>query len=198
MRQRVATEAATLLYFGAEKEYKQAKRRAAATFGTHFLPTNREVAFELNRIADEIEGPTRGQQLVLMRQEAIKIMATLKQYNPILIGSVWRGTIRRGSDIDIGVFHNAPNEIANVLAESNLKIAGTEWTSVTKQGKKLTAFHIYAETPEGNKAEITVRSEEEKGLQRKCEVFGDTMTGLDLRELKKVLAENPTAQFVPT
>jgi hypothetical protein len=35
---------------------------------------------------------------------------------------------------------------------------------VTKQGKKLAAFHIHAETPEDNKAEITVRSEEEKGL----------------------------------
>ena len=40
LKSKVAREAATLLYFGAEKEYKQAKTRAAQTLGTHFLPSN--------------------------------------------------------------------------------------------------------------------------------------------------------------
>jgi hypothetical protein len=64
---RVAREAATLLYFGAEKEYKQAKLKAAKTFGVHFLPTNLEVALELDRIAEEKEGSARKERLVLMR-----------------------------------------------------------------------------------------------------------------------------------
>ena len=42
LKHRVAREAATLLYFGAEKEYKQAKEKAAQTFGVHFLPFNLE------------------------------------------------------------------------------------------------------------------------------------------------------------
>ena len=46
LKSRVAREAATLLYFGAEKEYKQAKTRAAETLGTDFLPSNLEVALE--------------------------------------------------------------------------------------------------------------------------------------------------------
>ena len=103
LRNRVAAEAATLLYFGAEKEYKQAKHKAARTLRTHFLPSNREVALELNRIADEDEGPARKQRLVQMRQEALKIMIITEQHDPMLIGSVWRGTIRRGSDIDIAL-----------------------------------------------------------------------------------------------
>ena len=54
---KIAREAATLLYFGAEKEYKQAKLKAARTFGVHFLPSNLQVALELDKIAEENEGP---------------------------------------------------------------------------------------------------------------------------------------------
>jgi predicted nucleotidyltransferase len=53
---RVAREAATLLYYGAEKEYKQAKQKAAKTLGTKFLPSNLDVALELDKIAQENEG----------------------------------------------------------------------------------------------------------------------------------------------
>jgi predicted nucleotidyltransferase len=197
VRQRVATEAAKLLYFGADKEYKQAKHKAAGTLGTHFLPTNREVALELNRIADENEGPARRQRLIRMRHEALKIMTTLKQYNPVLIGSVWRGTIHRGSDIDIALCHNTPDDIVKLLTANNLKIAKTEWASVTKHGSKQAAFHVYAETTEGNKAEITVRGEDEAGKMRRCEIFGDAMTELNVKELEKVLADNPAIQFIP-
>jgi predicted nucleotidyltransferase len=198
VRQRVASEAATLLYFGAEKEYKQAKHKAAQTLGTHFLPTNREVALELNRIADETEGLARQRRLIQMRQQALKIMTTLKKYDPVLIGSVWRGTIRRGSDIDIALCHNTPEDIVKRLAEDDLKIARTEWTNVTKQGKTLEALHIHAETADGNHVEITVRNQDEAGKARKCEIFGDAMTGLNVKELQKVLTENPAAQFIPS
>ena len=56
LKRRVAREAATLLYFGAEKEYKQAKDKAAKTLGAHFLPSNREVALELDNVTEEQEG----------------------------------------------------------------------------------------------------------------------------------------------
>jgi len=51
LRKRIAREAASLLYFGAEKEYKQAKLKAAKTVKSKFLPTNLEVALELDKIA---------------------------------------------------------------------------------------------------------------------------------------------------
>src|SRR5512136_812307 len=100
----VAREAVTLLFFGAEKEYKQAKTKAAETLGTHFLPSNLEVALELDKIAEENEGPKRKQRLTEMRKEALQVMKLLSAYCPVLIGSVWRGTIKQGSDIDIAVY----------------------------------------------------------------------------------------------
>ena len=198
LKSRVATEAAILLYYGAEKEYRQAKLKAAKTFGVHFLPSNREIALELDRITEENEGLTRKEQLVQMRREALSIMIILKANCPLLIGSVWRGTTRKGSDIDLAIYHYSPEEIPKILAANGFKAYKTEWTTVTNHGKTETSFHIYSETLGKHTVEIVVRSPEEANRKRKCEVFGDEIKGLNLQELSKVLAENPTRKFLPS
>jgi len=197
LRGKIAREAATLLYFGAEKEYKQAKLKAAKTLGSHFLPTNREVALELDSIAEETEGAARKERLAQMREEALKMMKILEAYNPLLIGSVWRGTIRRGSDIDIALYHDSPSEIANLLKTNGFDVSKTEWTTVTKKGKTESSFHIYCETSGKQRMEIVVRSSEEASRKRKCEIFGDEIKGLSPHELEKLLKENPTQKFIP-
>ncbi|MBN1358203.1 nucleotidyltransferase domain-containing protein [Candidatus Bathyarchaeota archaeon] len=197
LRCKIAKEAATLLYFGAEKEYKQAKLKAANTLGAHFLPTNLEVAVELDKIAEAHEGSARKERLVKMRKEALQIMRFLKEYSPILIGSVWRGTIRRGSDIDITVYHDVPDEILNFIKNRGVKISRTEWTTVNKKGKTEESFHVYVETASKQTAEIVVRSPDEADCKRKCEVFGDELKGLNVQELKRVLEENPAQKFIP-
>ncbi len=195
---RVVREAATLLYFGAEKEYKQAKVKAAETLGTHFLPSNLDVALELDKIAEENEGPQRKERLVQMRNEALEIMKLLDAYYPVLIGSVWRGTIRHGSDIDIAVYIDEPEEIVRILKAQEIKVSKTAWTKVNKRGLTSASFHIYAETSAKFGLEIVARSSEEAGKKRKCEIFGDEMKGLRAQELEKVLKTNPTKQFLPT
>ena len=145
-KSRVAREAATLLYFGAEKEYKQAKDRAAKTLGAHFLPSNLEVALELDKIAEENEGSKRKDRLFEMRREALEIMKALTIYHPVLIGSVWRGTVRLGSDIDIAVYADEPQRVINAVKAQGLKVSRTTWTTVNKHGTTLTSFHIYAQT----------------------------------------------------
>jgi len=197
LRCKIAKEAAALLYFGAEKEYKQAKLKAAKTLGAHFLPTNLEVAVELDKIVEALEGLTRKERLIQMRKEAVKIMKTLKEYNPLLIGSVWRGTIRQGSDIDIAVCNDMPEEILNLLKKSGVKISKTEWTTVTKRGKTEASFHMYFETSGKQTVELVVRSAEETNCRRKCEIFGDELKGLSVHELERVLKENPAQKFVP-
>jgi predicted nucleotidyltransferase len=196
IRRSVAREAATLLYFGIEKEYRQAKLRAAKTLGVHFLPSNFEVAMELDRIAEENEGATRLERLVKMRKEALGLMKMLEKFSPVLVGSVWRGTIYRESDIDIIAYHNEPHEILKLL-KKKFKILECGWTAVTKRGKPKKSFHIILELPSGEKAEITVRDVEELGVREICEIYGDTISGLNIQELEKVLSENPTKRFVP-
>lgn len=197
VKSKVAREAATLLYFGAEKEYKQAKLKAAETFGTHFLPTNLEIALELDRIAEEKEGSSRKERLIIMRKQALKIMKLLNAYCPLLIGSVWRGTIRYGSDIDIAVYAENTEEIIETLKANKIKISKTSWTTVNKQGKTLSSFNIKAQDTDRYTMEIVVRTPEEANIKRKCEVFGDQIKGLKTCDLEKILTQNPTQKFLP-
>ena len=198
LKNKVAKEAATLLYFGAEKEYKQAKTRAAQTLGVHFLPSNLEVATQLDHIAEENEGENRKERLTQMRNEALQVMKRLDTYYPLLIGSVWRGTTRRGSDIDIAVYADDPQEVVDILNAQGTKVLKTAWTTVNKHGRTLTSLHVYAKTSTNNGLEIVVRSSEEQGEKRKCEIFGDEIKGLKTKELERLLEENPAGKFVPS
>ena len=197
-KKRVAREAAVLLYTSQEKEYKQAKSRAAQTLGARVLPSNFEVAKELDNIAEEREGRARQERLLRMRREALQVMEFLKRFHPKLIGSVWRGTARKNSDIDIVTFSSSPKTVLTELQKSNFKIVKTEWLSVTKRGRKEASFHIHLILPSGNEVEVVVRNPERIEVKERCEIYGDFMTGLSYPQLKRVLEENPLQKFVPT
>jgi predicted nucleotidyltransferase len=124
-------------------------------------------------------------------------MQILKDFYPRLIGSVWRGTIHKNSDIDIVTFSQDHNSVHAQIKENRFKIAKTERLSVTKEGKKETSFHIYIVLPSNNKAEIIVKSLEKKDFPEKCEIYGDEMTGLNHLQLQKLIKEKPIQKFVP-
>jgi predicted nucleotidyltransferase len=197
LKQRVAREAAILLYTSQEKEYKQAKLRATRTLGIRLLPSNAQVANELDKVADEMEGSRRKEQLFQMRREALETMKVLEGFHPRLIGSVWRGTVHRGSDIDIVTFSSDPANVLKSLQYKNFKVAKTEWQSAPKLSRREKSFHIYLLLPLGDQAEVVVRSLERRDEKEKCEIYGDTVTGLNSRQLERVLAEDPFKKFVP-
>ena len=196
-RARVAEESALLLYTRQEKEYKQAKLRAAKTLGARVLPSNVEVAEALDRVADEREGEQRKSKLVAMRKEAMEIMKLLRKAHPLLTGSVWRGTARSGSDIDIVVFSDTPENVRRELEKADHRVIKTEWQAVTKQGKKLQTFHIHLLLPSNDEVEITIRDLERMHVKEPCEIYGDVQTGLGIPQLKRVLKTNPTQKFTP-
>jgi len=197
-RNRVAQEAALLLYTSQEKEYKQAKKRASETLGARVLPSNLEVAEELDRIAEEREGPSRRELLLRMRREAREIMEALKEFNPRLVGSVWRGTARQNSDVDIVTFSQDHLQVLKQLQKHNFEAESSEWRSVTKEGRKESSFHIHILLPSGDEMEVVVRSPDRLGQPERCETYGDVKTGLSLNQLTKILKENPLQKFVPT
>jgi predicted nucleotidyltransferase len=197
LRSRVALEAALLLYTSQEKEYKQAKQRAAETLGVRVLPRNLEVAEELDRIAEEREGASRKELLLRMRREAHKIMDILRNFNPRLVGSVWRGTARQNSDIDIITFSQDELQVLKQLQKHNFVAESSEWRSATKEGRKEASFHIHIFLPSGDEAEVVVRSPDCLGQPERCEIYGDVKTGLNLNQLAKIIKDNPLQKFVP-
>ena len=197
LRKRVAREAAFLVYTSQEKEYKQAKRKAAEILGARILPSNREVADELDSIADEIEGKSRLKRLLRMRKEALEIMQCLEDYSPRLIGSVWRGTVHKNSDIDITVFSHDPKDVMKRIAERNFKIIKVEEDVIAEGEDKRSTFHIHIILPSGDEAEVVVRDPKDKMRDEICEIYGDVIRGLSLNDLRKILESDPYKRFVP-
>jgi len=195
-RAEVAREAARLLYDRKVKEYKDAKEMAAASLGSRALPSNFEVANELDRLVEEMEGSDRLTRLVEMRKIAVDLMRLLSDFDPVLIGSVWRGTPRQGSDIDIVVYSDTPEEIECKLGD--LEIVGSEQKTFTLGGLPRTSTHI--EVVVGDHAvEVVVRPPREREYYReeRCETYGDIKRGIKRGELEKLIQVDPLRQFIP-
>jgi predicted nucleotidyltransferase len=193
----VAREAAILLYSSQENEYKQAKHSAARSLRTRVLAANKEIAEELDKIADEIEGSARKEMIVQLRKDALTVMVHLGDLSPRLVGSVWRGTAHKNSDIDIEAFSNDPQIVVDRLKKnfSNIRAAG--WQAMTKGEKNETAFHVYLHLASGNEAEVIVRNPEKMNQTEKCEIYGDIIKGLNIHQLRRVMIENPIQKFTP-
>ncbi len=197
LRKRVAQEAAELLYSLQEEEYRQAKLRASKNLGIRMLPSNAEVAVQLDLIAQEKEGKSRKERLVQMRREALEAMKILKDFYPKLVGSVWRGTSHRHSDIDIITYAQEPQEIVTTLRKNKYNMIHSEVHKITKEGEKRSSLHIYVDLPSSNQVEIVVRNLEDVNRREKCEIYGDNITGLTMPQLRKVLKQEAQRKFTP-
>ncbi|MHA1594698.1 MAG: nucleotidyltransferase domain-containing protein [Candidatus Baldrarchaeia archaeon] len=197
LRAIVAREAARLLYFGVVEEYYAAKRLAAENLGVNVLPSNREIALALDEFADLIEGEDRAKRLVKMREDALELMLILKDYRPRLIGSVWRGTITRNSDIDIEVFSENVDDVVETLIKNGIKEIRVEEVKKHTDDLKRVFIHIKTKSRRGFEVDIAVRDSNDHDKYEICEIFGDLKKGLSIKELKRVLRENPVQKFVP-
>lgn len=192
----IAREAAKLLYYNQVKEYNQAKENASSFLGIKTIPSNIEVAIELDKLAEEVEGTSRKELIVELRKEALKLMVDLKTFNPRLVGSVWRGTARKGSDIDIIVYTQQPKLVLEVIKNkyNHLKI---EYPFKTDKGKTSRFFHIFVGLPTGKEAEIVVRNLEGMNEKYKCDIYDDFIKGLKISQLQKILEKDPLQKFIP-
>ena len=195
-REQVAIEAASLLYNRTVKEYKDAKELAASSLGTRALPSNYEVAMMLDRLVEENEGSDRLTMLIEMREIARDVMHLIAEYDPVLIGSVWRGTPRRGSDIDIVVYHDSPETVKKKITQDEEETV--ERKEFIVDGQPRTSTHI-AYTIKTHSLEIVVRPPNDREAYRdeRCETYGDIKRGIRLPELEKLIETDPLRRFIP-
>jgi len=193
----VAKEAARLLYYGFAGEYYTAKREAAKALGVKVLPINREIAEELDQLSDLLEGQQKRDRLKNMRKEALEIMKVLKRFSPVLVGSVWRGTAHRGSDIDMRVYSDDETAVIETINQSKYRLIRQERTLKTVGTDRKIYLHIFVKTPRGDEAEIVIRPLEDINVKEKCEIFGDELKGLRIRELEEIVQNDPLKKFIP-
>jgi len=197
IRYRVAKEAASLLYTRQEKEFKQAKLRAAMTLGARSLPSNKDIALELDKLADETEGAERAERLIQMRKDALWIMVILGGFHPKLTGSVWRGTVNKNSDIDIEAFTSDKNQVLGRITGNGLAVSKAQWIFVSKGHELERVFQVCLILPSKSEIELIVRSPERRDRPDVCETYGDRVKGLDIHQLRRILLTDPLRKFVP-
>jgi predicted nucleotidyltransferase len=195
-RKKVAKEAAWLLYRQIVTDYLSAKQAAARNLKMRILPTNAQVAEAVDALSTQIEGPARDQLLISLRQHALQVMHLLHSFHPRLIGSVWRGTARRGSDIDLEAFCDAPQLVITCLQTKypDLTQALMEKTTTGRTDRFL---HVSFPISSTCIIDINVKRQDMIYMRRICEVYNDVITGLTYTQLQKVLDKDPLQRFLP-
>jgi hypothetical protein len=190
LRQAIALEAARLMYERVETEYFTAKRKAArrlcrGSLKPEDLPSNAEIRDQIQTFARLHEGDRRTRNLREMRVEALRLMRLLRQFRPRLIGSVMTGHVRKGSDIDLHLFCDAPALITDLLEQDGCQF-DLERKQVTKHGESRVFTHIHVH--DRFNFELTVYPEDKAHYVFKSSITGKPIERASIAELEEFLA----------
>lgn len=122
-RQMVAQEAARIIVNHGVRDYRAAKMKAAERLGLNArgtLPGNAEIE---QAVADHLQlfgREAHGDFLSDLRRTALEAMELLEQFWPRLVGPVLNGTADDHSAINLHVFADHPEIVAQMLADAGL------------------------------------------------------------------------------
>lgn len=124
IRQEVAAEAARILATEGQRNYGQAKQKAAHRLGLSGrsgLPSNAEVEAELKRYQAMYGGETLADDLVEKRRAALAAMKFFGRFRPKLVGPVLEGTSDRHSRISLHAFCETEDDVIAFLLSRNIR-----------------------------------------------------------------------------
>src|SRR3954471_11078377 len=192
VRRQIALLAARLMYSREEKEYFTAKRKAARQLGVEYrfrpgdLPSNSEIRDQIQAMARIHEGPKRLVHLRDMRVEALRLMRKLARYRPRLIGSVWTGHVRHGSDIDIHIFSDSLSHVTATLDEHALTY-DVQRKRIIKYGEERVFTHIHVD--DRHRYELTLYPEDKVHYVFKSSITGKAIERASIAELEELLRD---------
>ena len=189
LRRAIAHEAARLLYFREESEYYRAKQKAARRLchgwvKPNELPSNAEIRDAVQSFARLHEGQARLDALQDMRLTALRMMLRLERFHPRIIGSVFTGHVRRGSDIDLHVFSDSIEAVAASL-DVDMIPYDIERKQVRKSGEHHVYIHIHVK--EKYPIELTVYPTSLRSYNFRSSVTGKPIEKASIPEFKSFL-----------
>lgn len=191
LRREIAYQAARLMYQRQESEYYRAKVKAARRVAPGWvkpadLPSNAEIREQVQLLARMHEGERRNDNLFRMRLSALRMMKRLKRFHPRLIGSVWTGHIRQGSDIDIHLFADGVSGVTAEL-EAEALLYDVQRKEVRKHGEHrvYTHVHLFDEFP----FELTVYSRDKQHQSFTCSITHKPIPRASIAQLEQFLQE---------
>ncbi|MEZ4316232.1 MAG: nucleotide-binding enzyme [Myxococcota bacterium] len=180
VRMAIAREAARAMYREGVDQYFDAKRIAAkrvlgvnargVRYRPQDLPSNGEIREALLELVSFAEGTDRVRRLFAMRVLALQTMRALAAYHPRLIGSVWTGHARRGSDIDLHVFTESRDRLELDLWERGWTFEPEE--VLIREGTGFRAFHHIHVLDHEHPIELSVYEPHERRIQTRSSTTG--------------------------
>ena len=191
LRRQIAYQAAMLMYQRQESEYYRAKMKAARKICKGWvkpkdLPSNAEIRDEIQNLARMLEGEARTHHLQEMRLEALRMMLILEKYHPRLIGSVFTGHVRRGSDIDLHIFADSFESVTGELDYHGFNY-DTEYKRIVKNGERQLYKHIHV--ADRYPFELTVYPTSKKSYAFKSSITGKSIEKASINQLIEYLAQ---------
>ena len=191
IRRQIAWQAAKLMYDREESEYYRAKMKAARKIckgwvAPRDLPSNAEIRDEIQQFARLIEGEDRNRNLQTMRLAALGVMRILSKFRPRIIGSVYTGHIRSGSDIDLHLFSNSVQAITSELDYHHLRYE-VRRKSVRKNGEETTYRHVHVH--DQFEFELTVYPESKLSYAFKSSITGKPIEKASLPQFESFLLQ---------
>lgn len=191
LRREIAYQAARMMYERQESEYYRAKIKAARRIAPGWvkpadLPSNAEVREQIQLLARMHEGDSRKDHLLNMRLAALRMMRRLERFHPRLIGSVWTGYIRQGSDIDLHLFTDSVASVTSAL-EADMLLYDVQRKEVRKNGEHrvFTHVHVFDEYP----FELTVYGKDKQHFTFKCSITHKPIQRASLAQLEQFLQQ---------
>ncbi|MCS7126618.1 MAG: hypothetical protein NZ929_06905 [Aigarchaeota archaeon] len=197
LREIVAEHAARILYSRRTEEYIEAKKLAAQELGVKVLPKNIDIALKLLEVALENEGEEYWERLKNMRAQALELMEILEEFNPRVVGSVWRGVVKPDSDIDIELDCEDLDSVIMKLQEKKFVVKELVKVDLPEPLREGSLVKIKTETRDGYQVEIILKEHHAYLNPSRCDIYGDLKKGLTLTELKRIMKDEPTRLFIP-
>jgi len=198
IRLSIAREAARIMYEEGVKEYRDAKRKAAKTFGPEkalslgsHLPSNAEIHEELSRLVRMHEGDVQPQRLLHLRLMALAWLELFEPFRPYLVGSVLTGTVREQSDIDLHLFADSSEEVELFLDERHIPYQ-PETVTIRYGSEFHDYYHLYLED-DGIVIDCTVYDSAERYRKPKSSITGRPMERADAPRLRRLIGAEMAA-----
>jgi hypothetical protein len=137
-RQVVAQEAARIIVDHGIRDYRLAKKKAAARLGVlsrGALPGNSEIEAAVAEHLQIFGGESHADQLRLMRVAALSAMELLAEFSPRLVGPVLVGTADEHSAVNLHVFADSDEVVAMELADIGLNYRSYERRLKSRRGR---------------------------------------------------------------
>ena len=107
------------------RDYGQAKRKAALRYGVGdggLLPSNAQIEASLAQRQRIFEPDSHLRRVGLLRQLAAELMHLLAPFEPRLVGPVLAGTATSASVIELHLFADAPEFVAEFLVARGIRL----------------------------------------------------------------------------